>query len=223
MDDTNYDMNRLEILGYEVLPRPHPHSPGYKGLRLALPQHASGHELDALVLTVVDWQGRPHVRKIHAGTTPDESDKVAPGRIYIRSHRESEGTFYTFGGRLTVEPLAQETILTISSTAPLLELTPRQETATNLLAAEAEVLLGKVEMAQGWSDPELMEHLTSVEPLALYLAILQSLSTSYEDADALRHRQSRLASLIQSEKKWFSKSGQWSITQPDLATLARRL
>jgi hypothetical protein len=223
MDDPNYDLNRLQILGYEALPRPHPHSPGFKGLRLVLPQQASGHELDTLVLTVVDWQGRPHVSKIHAGTTPDENNVVAPGRIYVRSQRGSEGTFFTFGGQLTVEPRAHETIMMISSDAPLLELTPQLESVANLLAAEVEVLLGRVEMTQGWSDLELMEHLASAGPLRLYLAILQSLLTRYEEAAALGHLYRELVSLLQHEKKWYRQSGQWPITQPDLAMLTNKL
>lgn len=221
--ETDYDLHRLEVLGYEVLPQLHAHSPGYSGLRLVLPQNAAGHELDTLVLTVLDWKGRPQISKIHAGTASDENPTVGLGRIYVRSHRDLEGVFFTFGGNIDVERLVQETILTISCSAPLLELRPQENTLSNLLAAEAESLVGRAEATLEWSHTKLMEHLKTAGPLHVYLAILQSISTWYEEATTLRHLHPKLVSLLQSEKEWYSQSGQWPVMQPDLQTLVERV
>jgi len=221
MDQKNDDLHQLEVLGYEVLPRPHAHSPGYSGVRLVLPQHAVGHELGSLVLTVIDWQGQPHITKFHAETSANEYLTVGIGRINVRSQSESEGVFYTFGGELSVERLAQETILMISSAAPILELIPKQNTPANLLAAEAEAMMGRVEAAKGWSHFELMEHLMAAGPLTTYLAVIQSVITWYDEASSLRHLHPELVSLLQSEKEWHRRSGQWSIIQPDLQTLVK--
>jgi hypothetical protein len=219
MSEAEYDLHRLEILGYEVLARSHPQNPGFSGLRMVLPRQASGHELETLTLTVVDWQGRPQLHRIHSDTTANQGDRVALGRIYVRSHKEAEGTFFTFGGQLAIDRLAQETILTVSSQAPLFELSPERETVSNLLVAESEALLGRVEAAQQWSHDIFIEKLTAAGPLAVYRAILQSLLEEYEPGDPLGRLRQELRSLLDSERKWYKQANQWPLFQPDLATL----
>lgn len=224
MHDTNDDLRRLEVLRYEMLPRPHLGSPGYSGVRLVLPARAAGHELQTVVLIVVDWQGQPcAVCHIHAETAAMERQVVAPGDIYTRSHEEAEGAFYTYGGALNVTHLAGEAIVTIRSDAPLLELAPRQETLANLLAAEAEGLLSQVEAAQGWQREQLRQRLAAAGARAVYLAVLQSLLAHYTAADALSHLHPELVALLHNEKQWYVQSGQWGVPQPDLATLAAAL
>ena len=221
MHDPDYDWRRLEVLRYETLPRPHANSPGFNGVRLALPEQASGHQLQTVVLMVVDWQGQPcAVCHIHAESAPTERQVVAPGHIYTRSHEEAEGAFYTFGGAFYVTHLAGEAIVTIRSDAPLLELAPRQETLVNLLAAEAEGLLSQVEAAQGWQPEQLRERLAAAGAQAVYLAVLQSLLARYAAADALSHLHPDFVALLHSEKQWYMQSGQWGEFQPDLAALA---
>lgn len=221
MPDPDYDLHRLEVLRYEMLPRPHAKSPGYNGVRLVLPEQASGHQLQTVILMVVDWQGQPcAVCHIQAETASTERQVVAPGHIYTRSYEEAEGAFYTFGGALNVTHLAGEAIVTIRSDAPLLELAPRQERLVNLLAAEAEGLLSQVGATQGWPQEQLRQRLAAAGARAVYLAVLQSLLARYAAVDTLSHLHPELVALLHSEKQWYAQLGEWGELQPDLAALA---
>lgn len=224
MSESDYDLHRLEVLRYEVLPRLNAGSPGYTGVRLILPEQASGHQLQTVILTVVDWQGQPcAICRIHAETAPTETQRLAPGHIYVRGRKEQEGAFYVFGGTLDTARLPGEVIITIHSDAPVLELAPRQETLANLLAAEAEGLLGQVEAAQGWRREQLLERLAAAGARTVYLAALQSLLARYETAKALSPLHAGLIALLHSEKQWYLQSGQWGTPQPDLGALVTML
>jgi hypothetical protein len=213
MSPADFDLHRLEILRYEALPPPYPRSAGYSGLRLVLPHKAVGHELDTIWLSVIDWRGRPQNVRVHPDNAPTDGERVAPGRIHIRSHREEEGAFYTYGGEMTVAHVAQELIVTMTSPAPVLELAAAQDTVANLLAAETEAALGRLEATLKEDHEELIAHLLRPElrtggPLALYLAIVRSLLAAHETGEQAPF--AKLVAQLQLERDWYRRSGDWA-------------
>ncbi len=134
---------------------------------------------------------RPLVN-LHADRNQPLSHVVCPGQIVIRSRQEREATFYTFGGTLESEALSGETVFSLRSAAPVLELLPERETVANLLADETEVLFARAEAQQQLSSQQLLDRLVKAGPEAVYLAVLQSLLPKDEETAVSDHLPRRL-------------------------------
>jgi hypothetical protein len=212
-------LQRLETLGYYSLPRPHPQSPGYSGLLVVLRLTPHGHEPESIELRLHEWDGKTTMMHLHADMNRPLSHVVCPGRIVIRSRQEREATFYTFGGTLESESLPGETVFSLRSAAPVLELLPERETVADLLAAETEVLFARAEALQLLSFPELLDRLVKAGPEAVYLAVLQSLLPEDEDTAVPHHRHSSFFNMLTQERSSYQKAGRWPLIPRDLATL----
>jgi len=211
-------LQRLETLGYYTLPRPHPDSPGYGGLLVVLRQNPHGHEPAKIQLRLHDWDGKTTMIHLHADMDQPFSHVVCPGQIIIHSQQEREVTFYNFGGSLESEALAGETVYSLRSAAPVLELVPERKTIADLLADETEGLYARAEAQQQLSSQQLLHRLVKVGPEAVYLAILQSLLPEDKDT-TVSHRDPDFVKMLNRERNWYQKTGRWPLFPHDLATL----
>jgi hypothetical protein len=211
-------LQRLEILGYYSLPRPHPESPGYSGLLVVLRQAPYRHEPERIHLRLHEWDGKTDTIYLHADTDQPLSHVVCPGQIGIRSRQEQEATFFTFGGTLESEALSGETVFSLRSAAPVLELLTKQETVVDLLAAETEALFARVEAQQSLTSQQLMDRLVKAGPEAVYLAVLRSLLVEDEETDVY-HNNPDFSNMLNRERKWYQETGRWPLIPHDLATL----
>lgn len=212
-------LQRLETFGYYMLPRPHAESPGYSGLLAVLRQMPQGHEPEKIQLRLHEWNGKTTVVNLHADVDPTLSHVVCPGRMVIRSRREQEATFFTFGGTLESEALSGEAVYSLRSAAPVLELLPQSETVTNLLAEETEALFARTEAHERLNSQQLLHRLVKAGSEAVYLAVLQSLLPEGEDIGAPYPLYGELTDMLVQERKWLRKTERWPLIPRDLATL----
>jgi hypothetical protein len=134
----------------------------------------------------------------------DESGRLVAGSVVLTDRREKEVEFFNFGG--TVERITTESALVYAfdSPAPILGLTAAGNTVSDQLAFETEGILGELEEQYeeryGRAFPK---RLAEIDPVSLYVAIVNSILTRYEEAprleeafhglyDALREEKSRL-------------------------------
>jgi len=212
-------IQRLETLGYDTLPRFHPDSPGYSGLSVVLRQSPQGHEPEMIKLRLHEWDDMTTTAHLHADINQQFSHVVCPGQIVIRSPKEREVTFYTFGGSIESKALPGETVYSFRSVVPVLELLPEQETIADLLADKSEVLLARIKAQQQLSSQELWDRLVKAGPEAVYLAVLQSLLLEDEATAVPDHLHNDFNHMLTREQNWYQKTGRWPLMPRDLATL----
>jgi hypothetical protein len=128
-------------------------------------------------------------------------------------------TFYTFGGSLESEVMAGETVFSLRSAAPILELYSKQETTADLLADETEGLFARAEARLALSTQELLNRLTGLGPESIYLAVLQSMLPKDEETPAAAHLPVHFVTLLQKERSWYQKTGRWPIQHRALIEL----
>ncbi|MCB0019652.1 MAG: hypothetical protein KDE09_17800 [Anaerolineales bacterium] len=208
-------LQRLELLGYYPLPRAHPFSPGFSGLLTLLKQESKGHEPESLQLYLLDWNGKASLFDLRATGNPPHSSTVCPGRIIIRSQQKREVTFYTFGGSLEYESLPGETLVSIRSAAPILELTEDLPATANRLANETEALFARIETELQVNSAQLRTRLALAGAEPVYLAILRSL---LPEAMASLHP-SEFSAMLDGEQHWYAEANRWPDEPVDLYQL----
>ncbi len=208
-------LNRLETLGYYLLPQPHPDSPGYTGLLVVVRKAPFGHEPEMIRIPLYEWGSKLSIAKLHAEMEEPKTFVICPGKVVVRSKNEREATFYTFGGNLESELLEAETVFSFRSTAPILELVSEEETLVDLLAEETEILFAKTEAQQDLSSKELLVRLVKAGPENVYLAVLQSLLTADRSYDQ------EFINLLNSELSWYQKMGRWPLFPRDIAEIVQ--
>lgn len=216
-------LQRLETLGYYTLPQPHSDSPGYTGLLVVLRQVPHGHEPQRVQIPLHERNGKTSTVNLHAEIGQPLSHVFGPGQIVIRSGQGREATFYSFGGNLESDALAGETVYSLRSAAPLLELVPDRETIGELLAEETEILFARAEAQLRLSMEELLDRLVRAGPEAVYLAVLQSLLVEDGDPAAGHFRQNDFLNMLTSEQRWYQGSDRWPLIPRDLITLIQAI
>lgn len=212
-------LHRLETLGFYALPAPHSHSPGRSGLLVVLFREASGHLPQSIFLTIKDWDGEIRRVAVDAGNATAGARVFGPGAIDIYSHNEREALFFGFGGVLEAESFPGETIVTLRSTAPLLERALRGSREADLFAEEVIALFARVQAQLNLPDSGWRAALLRAGPLPLYLATLQSLLDQTEHSAALRNAHIDYYATLRHERAWYQSTGNWGDAQPDLPTL----
>ena len=213
-------LQHLETFGYYPLPRTHADSPGYSGLLVVVRKKPQDHEPERIQLRLHDWTGNTSMVNLHADIDEGQSYIVCPGRISIQSLKEREVTFYSFGGSIESEVLAEETIYSLRSTAPVLELVTARETSADLLADEAEILIAETMAQQRLSTDEMQHRLVKAGPEAVYLAVLQSLVGEDEES-AVAQLHPDLFKVLQNEQKWYKRNQRWPVNAHNLASLVQ--
>ena len=216
---TNLILNKqLTLLGYEALQLQHRGSPGYSGIRFYLPLLAVGHEPESLALRLRNGSAQVQYRKVTNKTLLSGPVQVYPGRIDLTSTRKEEATFYTYGGELSAEKVAEGVIYTLNSAAPIYELLQPAENDAVRLADETEALFAQAEAHHQISQKQLLESCINAGPLNVYLTVLERILTRYEHdlAGQAGHHASFLT-MMRREFEWYRQADP-EFSQPSILT-----
>lgn len=231
-----FDLQTIENLGYYLLPKSHPHSPGYPGLFVILRERPSESHFDPesmhLRLREQDFpQLNPaltakRARDVHANwitlrlNSPiSDTRHVCPGEVTLTDRRGKRVQFFTFGGSLTVIAVPHRRIYALRSPAPILELQGDAESVPDQLAAEVEALLARFEARWQTRRAGFIRRLASLDPFQFYAACLEDILARLERSPALRRSWPGFHGALQEEQQWLAQSGQWPDPLPALEDL----
>jgi hypothetical protein len=216
----------MENWGYYLLPKSHPHSPGYTGLLVAIRKIPTEKHFDpqTIRLRLRDkydqakwttlWLHSPQELPIKA------SVHVCPGEVMLRDRTDKRVDFFVFGGSLEAVSVPGETVYSLRSPAPILWLTDDPETVPDQLASETQALIGELQVRWGSDEEGFARRLAQVDPLQFYVATLQSILVRNErDHHALQEAFHEFYLALRKERGWLMERGKWPTTPPRLEAL----
>jgi hypothetical protein len=124
--------------------------------------------------------------------------------------------FFTFGGFLEAASIPGETVYSLRSLAPILDLNGSPESVADQLAFETEAMIAEQDARWGSSENEFLRLLAQMQPLELYLTCLQSILQRYQESPALRRSFYHFYAALLREKKWLLEVGQYPAMPHDL-------
>lgn len=216
-------LQALDHEGYFLLPKAHPNCIGYGGLVMSVPEENAGakYDLRSIRLQIADASDQPGWETITYRTVLRRSKKIVAGRMILKNHLEEKAEFFSFGGQLDSVEVSGVTAYQVSSQAPVLEFSEPIETIADQLAFETEGMLAKLGVKPGLGNGDVIRQLAKVEPMALYMASLQSILIYYQQNTELRECFYEFYSAVLRERNWLMNSSQWQsipITLDELLT-----
>jgi hypothetical protein len=205
-------LNKLEHLGYYLLPRTHAHSPGHSGLLVFLvagPGPDVAFVPHTLQTRVLDVDHTAHWTRFEATTPVTSVRTVIPGKFILRDRQDQEVEFFVFGGALTAETVSNGSIYSFQSRAPVLMMTRTSHNIATHLAVEVEVLLAEQRAIFYAAEHTFLKRLSQVDPFQLYLTCLQTILDRYEHVEPLRDQYRDFFHMLKMEKAWLIETGQW--------------
>lgn len=205
-------LNKLEHLGYYLLPRTHAHSPGHSGLLVFLvagPGPDVAFVPHTLQTRVLDVDHTAHWTRFDAGTPVTSVRTVVPGKFILRDRQDQEVEFFVFGGALTAETVSNGSIYSFQSRAPVLMMTRTSHSIATHLAVEVEVLLAEQRAIFYTAEHTFLKRLSQIDPFQLYLTCLQTILDRYEHVEPLRDQYRDFYHMLKMEKAWLLETGQW--------------
>lgn len=218
-------LEQMEHWGYYLLPRTHADSPGYTGLLVALREHPTFKHFDpeSLSIPLVRPDGRIEETRMTL-EHPSASPRVGIGPVALTDRKNKQERFFTFGGTLESTSVPGETVYSLRSSAPILWLSAQGNCGGDHLASETGLLLAETRAGFRESEDEFFRQLSTLEPLALYVACLYSIFEDYEHAPDLRDAFPECHLVLHEEKRWLEQVGLWTsepVRLRDLVTPAR--
>jgi hypothetical protein len=204
----------LELMkgrGYYPLAKPHPESPGYSGILVAIREEPTGRHFapQTLHLRLRDEHGGAGWRTLSWWSPLEGGVHACPGMITLQDRSGKQVEFFAFGGSLEVTPGPGEMIYSLHSPAPVLELTIPEETVSDQLAAETEELLGRIEVKWGKDEKGFSQRLAEVDALQFYLSALASIINHYEQVHILQKAYHELFAALRREREWLVEKHLW--------------
>lgn len=203
-------IRRMEHWGYILTDRPHPDSPGYGRLLVAIRRVPTQEHYDpeAIHLQLCESHGSVVRTSLHLDSPMREPSKVCPGRIELTDRVDKRRGFFCYGGAIDAENVPDETVFDLTSSAPILELTDSlAEETSDQLVSETEALWAKIRVQWGADDSGFMRSLSSLEPLALYAATVMSLWDKYNGSRMLRQTFPEFYAVLRHELAWIETLG----------------
>jgi hypothetical protein len=197
--------------GYHLLDKPHPGSPGYTGLLVAIRKEPTDKHFDpqTLHLRLRGEYGGAGWRTFVWLAPLEGTGHVCPGTVTLKERSGKQVEFYTYGGSLEMTSGSGEVVYSLRSPAPVLELTAHEETIPDQLAAETEELLARIEVGWGTDEKGFSRRLAEIEPLQFYLAALASITNHYEQVHILEEAYHGFAGALRREREWLVERHLW--------------
>jgi hypothetical protein len=199
-------LRRMEHWGYYLLPKSHDASPGYGGLQVAIREELTREHFDpeTVDLQVIGYDGAPIWSKLHRDSEVRHR-RVPLTRIILNDRSgKKDAKFLTYGGRLEAIYTRHETVFTLRTPAPLLDLTARGLTIAEELAVETERLLGALQVEWGRDDEGFARQVAQVDPMELYGATIHSLVDECEALEA-HHCSEAYLLMLREEQAWLER------------------
>ncbi len=207
-------LHLMENWGYYLLPKSHPHSPGYTGLLVAIRKRPTERHFDphSMRLRLRDEHGEAEWTRLWLESPlelPIEgSMHVCPGEVVLHDRTDKRVDFFIFGGSLEMVCVPGETVYSLRSPAPILKVTNSLESVPDQLASETEALIGEVQVKWGSNEKGFAQRLVQVDPLEFYLAVLNSILVRYEQDHTLQETYDEFYRVLRKEKRWLLERGQ---------------
>jgi hypothetical protein len=207
--------------GHVVLPRPHPKSPGWAGLLVALCRMPAGASFaPAMVdLWIRDECGLACVTRLAYTQQPRAAGYVCPGRVVLHDRADGRVYYFTFGGSLAVAAVGDPLVYLLASAAPILRIGDATDPIAGQVAIEAEVMLAQTRARWGRDDAGFQHRLAHLEPQNLYGSTLQAVLDQLKQAPALQSQSPDLVGLIHRERRWLQERGLWPAAEGSLAQM----
>ena len=199
----------MQRWGFDINDQPHPHSPGYGRLVVAMRRIPTEEHYDpeSIHLQLVGPQGYALRHTIQMEPTL-VSNKVAPGRLELTDRVNERLGFFPYGATVDTGRTEDETVVEIRSPAPILELRGSlDESISEQLVSETEALWAKVRAQWGTDDAGFMRRLSAVPPDVLYATTIHSLLAYYRDSSILRQTFPQFYSMLRREDEWLTSHG----------------
>jgi len=151
-----------------------------------------------------------------------ETQKVCAGRFKMLENNRKTHNGFSLGGELKIQKEEMFTLCTLSSSAPIFNLTGEDaDSAEELLVNEIEVLFAERKAAWERDESGFAKRLLEVEPFTLFAATLISLDEEIEGIPnkVQEHGYQTLLHFIENAIHTFKVSGEWPEEVPALADL----
>ncbi len=212
---------QMEDWGYFLLPKSHPDSPGYTGLLVAIREMPTKAHFDPemMRLRILDRSGIATWITLRVKPPFREPRCVCPGKVILYDRINRRVDFFVFGGSLEAASRPGETVYSLHSPAPILEMTGDLESIPDQLASETEAMMS--ELLAKWEPEESAfdRRLAQVDPSQFYLASLRSILVRYGQNPHLQVAFHNFYVWLHHEKEWLVKQGRWSDASPTLEEL----
>ena len=203
-------LRRMENWGYDLLDPPHPRSPGYGRLLVAIRRIPTEDHYDpeAIHLQLCGAQGVPMRATIQLESAVDSSTRVSAGHIELNDRYDKRRGFFTYGASIEMGSGLEESVVDLRSPAPIVEMTGSlEEGSGQQLVSETEALWAKVHVLWGADDIGFRRCLSAIDPDMLYASTLISLRDTYRDSQILRQTFPSFFSMLRRELGWLAGIG----------------
>lgn len=214
-------LHQMEHWGYYLLPKSHPESPGYTGLLVAIRETPTGEHFDpeSIHLRIIEDNKDTNWATFRSKMLFQKSKQIGPGQVSLRDRIDKRVKFFTFGGFLEATSIPGETVYSLRSPAPILDLYESPESVADQLAFETEAMIAEQKVRWGSNERGFLRRLAQTPPLEFYLAVLHSILQRYELCSALHLSFQQLYDALLREKKWLGEMAQWPATPHDVSQL----
>ena len=212
-------LDQMKEWGYYLLPKSHPEALGYNELHIAIREKPTGLHFDPVTVHLrLNQDGQAEWLTVGLKSLPEQSRRVCPGCITLRDHIK-EVAFFTFGGTLDVVNTLVETVYSLRSFAPILEITKDIASAHDQFAFEMEALFARFSAQWGLYSDKFEQRLAEIDDWQLYLASLDAILHEYEQNHVLRDQYHALYRALLEEKQWLIAENQYPPNRPTLEAL----
>ncbi len=214
----------VRTFGYYFHPAREEDAVGYSRLDITIrdqPTHQH-YDPESVRIPVLTDRGEIQEYKIAHPWALGNSLDASAGRVELRDRKGEAIHAFTFGGQLEIQSGHDATMCSLKSPAPILHLILDEPTRLGhnpqtLLALEVEALLARRRASWVSHLTTYQERLAALDPLALYIASLRSMSMRFEDfPSAWKSANVELLNLIHSE---LSRLGKRSVDSQSCQSL----
>ena len=152
--------------------------------------------------------------KITHPWTYEDVTRVCTGVIILEDRNKKEEEAFTFGGQLKIKSEELQTVCTVVSTAPILEIS-RAIPLHRMLVEEMEILFAE-RQAKYASHHEYEAKLGNADPLDLYLACLEKLREKFEHFPQMDNEYLRFLRYLHTEEHRLEAAGLFRKPRPEL-------
>ena len=113
-----------------------------------------------------------------------QSAKVVAGRFHLREKDADDHYGFSLGGEITIQNLGDNTLCTLTSSAPIFNLSDDPDALGVGIANEIEGLLAKREAAWGENSSGYAQKLAEADPLTLFIVVIYNLEQEIQSLAA---------------------------------------
>ena len=227
------DLEAVELIrhmarwGYDLSEQPHPRSPGYRRLIVAMRSKPTEEHYDpeAIYFQLCSAQSYPTRTSLQMESSLPAGNgySICPGQVELSDRVNARRGFFTYGATIDRGGTSQETVFDIRSPAPILALTGGlDESIAEQLVSETEALWAKARAQWGTDEGGFTRRLGSISPGILYASTINSLWQAYQDSRILRQTFPQFYTMLRREQEWAKQQDGSQASRTPFEELVRR-